>query len=68
MKFVVCTNNSGFEASLEKRKIYQVKDQSNLPPGHIAIIDESGEDYIFEESLFSPIEISNELQEELIAS
>ena len=52
-KFVICINNSGYPASLEKRKIYEVvpgNDQSDT--GFVRVIDESGSDYLYPEECF----------------
>jgi hypothetical protein len=52
-KFVICTSNSGYEASVELRKLYEVvPDSAAEKHGQIRIIDESGEDYLYPPSLF----------------
>ncbi|MEK6201924.1 MAG: hypothetical protein N2A40_05835 [Desulfobulbaceae bacterium] len=51
--FVVCVNNSGYEVSLEPRKLYQVLPDSEAAKHHqVRIIDESGDDYLYPELLF----------------
>ncbi len=51
--FVICIENSEYPASLETRKIYQVvPDEEAEKIGHIRVIDESGEDYLYPESCF----------------
>jgi hypothetical protein len=68
-QFVVCLRNSGYEASLEPRKIYQVlPDKEAESHKMIRVIDESGEDYLFPVSLFSPISLSQTLVKELALS
>jgi hypothetical protein len=65
-QFVVCLKNSGYEASLEPRKIYQVlSDKKAESHKMIRVIDESGEDYLFPVSLFSPISLPQTLVREL---
>jgi hypothetical protein len=65
-QFVVCVKNNGYKASLEPRKIYQVlPDREAEHHKMIRIIDESGEDYLFPVSLFSPISLSQALIKEL---
>jgi hypothetical protein len=50
---VICIDNSEYPASLETRKIYQVvPDEDAEIIGHIRVIDESGEDYLYPESCF----------------
>ena len=65
-KFVVCLRNEGYEASLEPRKIYQtLPDIEAESHKMIRVIDESGEDYLFPASLFSPISLPQTLIKEL---
>ena len=69
MKYVVCINNDGYEAALEKRKIYLVNSEvTNLPTGLISVIDESGEDYIYDEGKFAAIQINKELEQSILNS
>ncbi len=65
-QFVVCINNEGYQASLEPRKIYQVlPDKEAESHKTIRVIDESGEDYLFPASFFSPISLPQALVKEL---
>ena len=52
--FVVCVNNEGYEIDLLLTKRYEVVPDENLEPEDIRVIDESGEDYIYPASFFSP--------------
>ena len=46
-QFVICVNNEGYSASLEKRKIYVALRKSTAEKhGQLRIIDKSGEDYL----------------------
>jgi hypothetical protein len=57
-KFVICTSNSGYEASLEVRKLYEiVPDSAAAKHGQIRIIDESGEGYLYPPSLFVHVDL-----------
>jgi hypothetical protein len=68
-QFVVCLKNNGYEASLESRKIYQVlSDKEAESHKMIRVIDESGEDYLFPVSLFSPISLPQTLVRDLALS
>lgn len=68
-RFAVCFRNEGYEASLEKRKIYEVvPDLEAANHDQIRVIDESGEDYLYLESLFAEIEIPQPLRRALTAS
>jgi len=55
-KLVVCSENTGFEVSLERRKIYvALPDARAGKVGQIPVIDESGEDYLFPQEYFLAI-------------
>jgi hypothetical protein len=65
-RFVVCLRNEGYEASLEPRKIYQVvPDPEAEAHGMIRVVDESGEDYLYAASFFSPIVLPKALADSL---
>ncbi|HEY0784177.1 MAG TPA: hypothetical protein VGE98_17090 [Thermoanaerobaculia bacterium] len=64
--FVVCVQNEGYPASLESRKIYRVlPDGAASARGYLRIVDESGEDYLYEAARFVPMELSPSLQDAL---
>ena len=57
-KFVICTRNTGYEVSLELRKLYLViPDSGANSHGQIRVVDESGEDYLYPSSFFVPIDL-----------
>ncbi len=57
-QFVICVKNKGYAASLELRKLYQVMaDESATKLGQIRVIDESGEDYLYPEGYFVPVQL-----------
>jgi hypothetical protein len=61
-KFAVCIENKGFEASLEVGKLYEiVADEEAENDDMIRIIDEDGEDYLFEAKKFYPLVIPTDL-------
>ena len=52
-KLVVCVTNTGYEASLERRKIYSLLADSEAKKHKLVrVIDESGEDYLYPDSFF----------------
>jgi hypothetical protein len=56
--FVVCIENRGYEASLERNKIYVlIADPDAQQDGDIRVVDESGEDYLYPADWFVGIEI-----------
>ncbi len=57
-QFAICIHNDGYPASLEVRKIYQVlSDPVAAQSHHLRVVDESGEDYLYPEDYFVPIEL-----------
>lgn len=57
-RFAVCVRNDGYEASLERNKIYAVlTDEDAERGGDLRVIDESGEDYLFAADRFVAIEV-----------
>ena len=68
-KFVVCLRNTGYEVSLERRKIYQVlPDPDAAKHRQIRVIDESGDDYLYPASYFTPIELPQPVRKAVLAS
>ncbi len=67
--FVICIDNTDYEASLIVRKMYEViPDPQAEKDDMIRVIDESGEDYLFHTSHFMPIELPIEVERALIAA
>jgi len=66
-QFAVCIENRGYAASLELRKIYRVvPDASAAVHDQIRIVDESGEDYLYPQQYFMPIELPQALERALV--
>jgi hypothetical protein len=58
LQFVVCIKNKGYSAALELRKLYQVvADETAAKLHQIHVIDESGEDYLYPEEYFVPVQL-----------
>jgi len=65
-KFVVCVANTGYEASLELRKLYEsLPDRQAQKLGQVRIIDESGEDYLYPAEFFEAVELSAPVEKRL---
>ena len=65
--FVICTENSGYEASLELRKLYEViPDTDAEKHGQMRVIDESGEDYLYPKSFFVGVELPERVIEKIV--
>lgn len=57
-EFALCVKDGGYPASLEVRKIYRVlPDPDARRHGLLRVVDESGDDYLYPEDLFVPIEL-----------
>ena len=54
----VCVDNSGYEAALERRKLYALlPDAEAEGRGLLRVIDESGEDYLYPAKNFHKVEL-----------
>jgi len=54
----VCVDSDGYEASLERNKIYvTLHDEDAQRHGQVRVVDESGEDYLFAAERFVAIEV-----------
>lgn len=63
-QFVVCINNEGYPASLDLRKIYRIlPDEKAAKHNLIRVVDESGEDYLYPERFFVPIQLPQAAEE-----
>jgi hypothetical protein len=57
-RFAVCVDSTGYEASLERNKIYVVLfDEDAERDGDLRVVDESGEDYLFSAARFVAIDV-----------
>lgn len=67
-KFALCIDNNGYQASLIKRKVYEIlSDPKGEADDLIRIIDESGEDYLYHKSHFVLVEFPEEVEQVLTA-
>ncbi|PDW04641.1 hypothetical protein [Candidatus Viridilinea mediisalina] len=67
LRFVICIENSAYPAALERRKLYQVIPDDHAASHHlIRVIDESGEDYVYPEAYFIPVDFAPSIQEALL--
>ena len=68
-QFVVCLKNEGYEVSLERRKIYRLLPDSEAEKHRqVRVIDESGEDYLYPQSFFAPIELPQSIRRAVLAA
>lgn len=69
MNWVICISNDGYEASLERRKLYQVlPDAKAESKNMIRVVDESGDDYLYPAKMFEQIQIAKVLEQQLMAA
>lgn len=64
-RYVIDTENQGHELSLTPRQVYEVLPDPAEVNGMIRIIDDWGEDYLFEAELFEPVQNLTELTTEI---
>jgi hypothetical protein len=66
---VVCIDNEGFPASLEKRKIYvALPDRAAEKHGLVRVIDESGDDYLYPKTFFRTIALPQAVKRAVLAA
>jgi len=64
-QYVICLRNDGAE-DLKVRKLYEVlHDADSAQRGHLRVVDESGEDYLYPEEFFAAVEVSEEAEQAL---
>lgn len=68
-ELVVCIRNEGFEVSLERRKIYvSVEDEEARTHKLVRVIDESGEDYLYPQKMFLPINLPQPIRRAVLTA
>jgi len=64
--FMICVENRCYEASLEKRKLYEVLTDRTAEKHHqVRVVDESGEDYLYPEKYFAPVRLPSITKDKL---
>ena len=68
-QLVVCVENDGYPASLEKRKIYiALRDAAAEKHGLLRIVDESGDDYLYPKAFFRSIALPQSVRKAVLAA
>ena len=63
MSYAVCLNNKGYAASLEPRKLYELlPDENAKSRGMLRVVDESGEEYLYPDEMFAPLQLPDSLE------
>ena len=66
-QFAVCVQNDGYDASLERNKIYVVpSDRDAERDGDLRVVDESGEDFLFSADRFVAIDVPARVKTSLL--
>lgn len=66
--FALCIDNREYKASLVPGKIYRIlKDVKATKDDLLRIVDESGEDYLYDKSLFVLVDLPKVLTKKLMA-
>lgn len=67
--WVLCVRNDGYEASLERRKLYEaIPDADAEAHRQIRVVDESGDDYLFPARYFATIELRAAVRRAVLAA
>ncbi len=67
-QFVVCLNNEGYLASLEIGKLYRmIPDKEAEKIGGLRVVDEDGEDYLYDSEMFCPLQVPPIVEQTLIS-
>ena len=68
-QLVVCVNNEGYPAALEKRQIYvALRDTAAEKHGLLRIVDELGEDYLYPKTFFRSIALPEAIRKAVLAA
>ncbi len=68
-RLILCLRNDGYEASLERLKIYTaLPDRDAAKHGLVRVIDESGEDYLYPASFFASTKLPRTLRRAVLTA
>jgi hypothetical protein len=68
-QLVVCIDNEGYPASLERRKLYVVlRDPIAEKHDLLRIVDESGDDYLYPKAFFRPVSLPQSVKKAVLAA
>lgn len=68
VQFVVCLKNEGYLASLEIGKLYRtIPDAEAEKLGGLRVVDEDGEDYLYDAAMFCPLQVPPIVAQTLIS-
>jgi len=67
-RYVVCIKDGGDELTVLKGKLYRVLDPEPNDRGYLRVVDETGEDYLYDPSWFKDIDVPLTIAEDLEAA
>jgi len=68
-QLVVCVDNEGYPALIEKRKIYlSLRDPVAEKHGLLRIVDESGDDYLYPKAFFRSIALPQSVKKAVLSA
>ena len=66
-QFVLCLDNTDYEASLIRGKVYRIlADPSAAKDDLVRIVDESGEDYLYHKSHFAFVDFPKAVKKKIL--
>jgi hypothetical protein len=66
-RLVICVDNSGFEVSLERRKIFvSLPDARAEKHGMLRVVDESGDDYLYSKEAFVAVALPQTIRRAIL--
>ncbi len=66
-ELIICIRNSGYAASLERRKLYRViPDADAAKHGQVRVVDESGDDYLYPSEYFMSVRLPKSVERAVI--
>lgn len=67
-QFAVCIDNSDYEASLILGKVYRLQpDAKAAKDDLVRVVDESGEDYLYDKSYFVFVDFPSAIRKKILA-
>lgn len=68
-RFLLCVSNETYPVSLESLKVYvRLPDPEAEAKGFVRVIDESGEDYLYPESLFVALDLPQAAEKAVLSA
>jgi hypothetical protein len=68
-QLVVCVDDDGYAASLEKRKLHlMLADPAAETHGLLRVVDESGEDYLYPKAFFRSVALTQSVKKAVLST